>query len=72
MNKFISINEIKIYIEINAENYNNCENVVDLSKVEFRIFCFRLNLVFFILILHGIGALMPWNMFITAKDVSRV
>ncbi|XP_036141862.1 NADPH-dependent diflavin oxidoreductase 1-like [Monomorium pharaonis] len=28
----------------------------------------RLNLVFFILILHGIGALMPWNMFITAKD----
>ncbi|KAG5318596.1 S29A1 protein, partial [Pseudoatta argentina] len=33
-------------------------------------FC-RLNLVFFILILHGIGALMPWNMFITAKDVSQ-
>ncbi|XP_011169324.1 equilibrative nucleoside transporter 1 isoform X1 [Solenopsis invicta] len=28
----------------------------------------RLNLVFFILILHGIGALIPWNMFITAKN----
>ncbi|KMR04460.1 equilibrative nucleoside transporter 1-like isoform 1 protein [Lasius niger] len=28
----------------------------------------RLNLVFCILVLHGIGALMPWNMFITAKD----
>ncbi|XP_035717328.1 NADPH-dependent diflavin oxidoreductase 1-like [Vespa mandarinia] len=28
----------------------------------------RLNLVFSILILHGIGILMPWNMFITAKD----
>ncbi|KYN01719.1 Equilibrative nucleoside transporter 1 [Cyphomyrmex costatus] len=28
----------------------------------------RLNLVFFILVLHGIGALMPWNMFITAKN----
>ncbi|XP_077261146.1 NADPH-dependent diflavin oxidoreductase 1 isoform X2 [Temnothorax americanus] len=28
----------------------------------------RLNLVFFILVLHGIGALMPWNMFITAKQ----
>lgn len=28
----------------------------------------RLNLVFFVLLLHGIGALMPWNMFITAKD----
>jgi len=35
------------------------------------ISCFRLNLVFFILLLHGIGALMPWNMFITAKDVSQ-
>lgn len=28
----------------------------------------RLNLVFFTFILHGIGTLMPWNMFITAKD----
>ncbi|XP_032682773.1 equilibrative nucleoside transporter 1-like isoform X2 [Odontomachus brunneus] len=28
----------------------------------------RLNLVFCIMILHGIGALMPWNMFITAKE----
>ncbi|XP_034952144.1 equilibrative nucleoside transporter 1 [Chelonus insularis] len=28
----------------------------------------RLNLVFFIMLLHGIGALMPWNMFITAKN----
>ncbi|XP_054009165.1 equilibrative nucleoside transporter 1 isoform X1 [Hylaeus anthracinus] len=28
----------------------------------------RLNVVFCIMVLHGIGALMPWNMFITAKD----
>lgn len=28
----------------------------------------RLNLVFLILVLHGIGILMPWNMFITAKN----
>lgn len=28
----------------------------------------RLNLVFLILMLHGIGTLMPWNMFITAKS----
>ncbi|KAG7200699.1 hypothetical protein KM043_001250 [Ampulex compressa] len=28
----------------------------------------RLNIVFCILVLHGIGALMPWNMFITAKN----
>lgn len=27
----------------------------------------RLNIVFCIMVLHGIGALMPWNMFITAK-----
>lgn len=28
----------------------------------------RLNLVFLILMLHGVGTLMPWNMFITAKS----
>ncbi|KAK0086469.1 hypothetical protein PV325_003128 [Microctonus aethiopoides] len=28
----------------------------------------RLNLIFFIMVLHGIGALLPWNMFITAKE----
>ncbi|XP_015118898.1 equilibrative nucleoside transporter 1 [Diachasma alloeum] len=27
----------------------------------------RLNIVYFIMLLHGIGALMPWNMFITAE-----
>lgn len=30
----------------------------------------RYNLVFMIFVLHGIGVLMPWNMFITAHDVS--
>lgn len=30
----------------------------------------RWNLVYLTFILHGIGTLMPWNMFITAKDVS--
>lgn len=29
----------------------------------------KYKLVFFILMLHGIGTLMPWNMFITAKSV---
>ena len=29
----------------------------------------RLNLIYLTLILHGIGTLMPWNMFITAKEV---
>ncbi|KAJ8686662.1 hypothetical protein QAD02_022456, partial [Eretmocerus hayati] len=28
----------------------------------------RLNIVLLIMILHGIGALTPWNMFITAED----
>lgn len=30
----------------------------------------RLNIVFLTLVLHGIGTLTPWNMFITAKSVS--
>lgn len=30
----------------------------------------RFNLVFFVLLLHGIGTLTPWNMFITAKGVN--
>lgn len=31
----------------------------------------RLNIVYLILLLHGVGTLMPWNMFITAKSVSQ-
>ena len=31
----------------------------------------RLNLIYLTLILHGIGTLMPWNMFITAKEVRK-
>jgi equilibrative nucleoside transporter 1/2/3 len=31
----------------------------------------RLNLIFLVLVLHGIGTLMPWNMFINAKVVSK-
>lgn len=30
----------------------------------------KLNLVYFTFLIHGIGVLMPWNMFITAVDVS--
>jgi solute carrier family 29 (equilibrative nucleoside transporter), member 1/2/3 len=32
----------------------------------------KYRLVFFILVIHGIGTLMPWNMFITAKSVSII
>ncbi|CAG5076571.1 Similar to SLC29A1: Equilibrative nucleoside transporter 1 (Homo sapiens) [Cotesia congregata] len=28
----------------------------------------KLNIVFLIMVLHGIGTLMPWNMFITARN----
>ncbi|XP_023221355.1 equilibrative nucleoside transporter 3-like isoform X2 [Centruroides sculpturatus] len=28
----------------------------------------RFNLVYFIILLHGVGTLMPWNMFITAES----
>lgn len=30
----------------------------------------RLKIIYFILLLHGIGTLMPWNMFINALSVS--
>ena len=30
----------------------------------------KYNLVYLIFMLHGIGVLMPWNMFITADSVS--
>ena len=33
------------------------------------IFYSRFNLIYLTLILHGVGTLMPWNMFITAKEV---
>ena len=31
----------------------------------------RFYLIYLTLVLHGIGTLMPWNMFITAKEVSK-
>lgn len=30
----------------------------------------KYNLVYLTFLIHGIGVLMPWNMFITAKSVS--
>jgi hypothetical protein len=32
----------------------------------------RWNLMYLTLILHGVGTLMPWNIFINAKTVSYV
>jgi len=32
--------------------------------------CFRFKFVYLIFYLLGVGTLLPWNMFITAKDVS--
>jgi hypothetical protein len=33
---------------------------------------YRWNLMYLTLILHGVGTLMPWNIFINAKTVSYV
>jgi hypothetical protein len=33
-------------------------------------FFFRLYIVFFIMVIHGVGILMPWNMLINAQAVS--
>jgi hypothetical protein len=43
---------------------------VDLNTCTFLDFSYRFNIVYLILIIHGVGTLMPWNMFITAKSVS--
>lgn len=43
---------------------------MDRAKLEINPPRDRMNIVFFILLLHGVGTLMPWNMFITAKSVS--
>ena len=37
-----------------------------------RVFALRWNLMYLTLVLHGVGTLMPWNIFINAKTVSYV
>ncbi|XP_071522125.1 equilibrative nucleoside transporter 1 isoform X2 [Panulirus ornatus] len=50
--------------ELNFKNVNTFENFeVDMGPPKDRF-----KLVFMTLVLHGIGTLMPWNMFITAKN----
>lgn len=67
-----------VYDEYRASSYHtkhliHYAYILILLHIYFTIclILFRLNLVFCILVLHGIGALMPWNMFITAKEVSH-
>lgn len=43
---------------------------MDRAKMEISPPRDRFNLILFTFILHGVGTLMPWNMFITAKAVS--
>uniref|UniRef100_A0ABD2VT21 Major facilitator superfamily (MFS) profile domain-containing protein n=1 Tax=Trichogramma kaykai TaxID=54128 RepID=A0ABD2VT21_9HYME len=47
----------------------NFKNVtMDQANLELNPPRDRLNIVMFIMILHGVGALMPWNMFISAPE----
>ncbi|XP_023313374.1 NADPH-dependent diflavin oxidoreductase 1-like isoform X3 [Trichogramma pretiosum] len=47
----------------------NFKNVtMDQANLELNPPRDRLNIVMFIMILHGVGALMPWNMFISAPS----
>lgn len=41
---------------------------MDRAKLETQPPRDRFRIIFFILILHGIGTLTPWNMFITASN----
>jgi len=34
-------------------------------------YCCRYYIVYMIFLVHGVGVLMPWNMFINANDVCR-
>ena len=45
---------------------------LSIRILSFFVQFFRLNLIYLTLILHGIGTLMPWNMFVTAKEVRVV
>lgn len=46
-------------------NFTTSKRIHELEKNEPKD---RLNIVYFIMVIHGIGILMPWNMFITAKS----
>ncbi|ODM99939.1 Equilibrative nucleoside transporter 1 [Orchesella cincta] len=58
------------------ELMENSENVENIAKYNVnkklrplvKVPQDRFNLVYLILVIHGVGTLMPWNMFITAKD----
>ena len=41
---------------------------MERAKMELEPPSDRYKMIFFILVLHGIGTLTPWNMFITASD----
>lgn len=42
-----------------------------LFKLCFGLYLFfRFNFVYFVMLLQGVGTLLPWNMFITAHSVS--
>ncbi|KAL8613124.1 hypothetical protein ACOMHN_035065 [Nucella lapillus] len=46
-------------------NFRTLERVEELERNQPRDRC---NLVYFIMFIHGVGILMPWNMFINAKS----
>jgi len=48
-------------------NFRGVESAVDKAALDMDPPPDRLNIVYLTFILHGIGTLMPWNMFITAK-----
>lgn len=50
-------------------NFRTLQKVEELEKHEPKD---RLNMVYIIMVIHGLGILLPWNMFITAKSVGHV
>ncbi|XP_059083476.1 equilibrative nucleoside transporter 1-like isoform X2 [Tigriopus californicus] len=49
-------------------NFRNFSQSMDRLDLEMNPPIDRWNLIYLTLVLHGVGTLMPWNMFITAKE----
>lgn len=65
-------NKSVFFLYFNPINKKKSALTMDRAVLEINPPRDKLNIIFFILLLHGVGTLMPWNMFINARDVSFV
>ncbi|KAL4231708.1 Nucleoside transmembrane transporter [Mactra antiquata] len=67
--KFLSVNSTPVKLDPGFDSLNRTEDLLAAERLKAdtppRD---RYKMVFFIFLTHGVGILMPWNMFITAKS----